>query len=256
MNELVKEISEEKFKAYAGLTIHPIAEYFSQQIAWFSNNRENILGVLLFDLIDHDFNCVLMGRDEIGQFRAFDVATDFNNPNAAVFWIYSSIEKLTIEDKILFTQGDKTNGDFVDFFQDVVPIEKQHPYYQLLKNSPFWSPAKKLIQEIMPHYRDIDGNFIEQFQSTGFDQRLWELYLFNYFKEEKLEVIREYDYPDFILKYGDDEIGVEAVTISRKTDLSKNINIMTSESYKIPQTPDEKILKNDMPLMEATEKVC
>jgi hypothetical protein len=36
---------------------------------------------------------------------------------------------------------------------------------------------------MMHWYEDPDGNFIEQFQTTGFDARLWELYLFAMFCE-------------------------------------------------------------------------
>jgi len=35
----------------------------------------------------------------------------------------------------------------------------------------------------MRWYEDVDGNFIEQFQTTGFDARIWELYLFAAFRE-------------------------------------------------------------------------
>jgi len=35
----------------------------------------------------------------------------------------------------------------------------------------------------MPFFEDADGNFVEQFQTTGFDPRLWELYLFATFTE-------------------------------------------------------------------------
>jgi hypothetical protein len=31
---------------------------------------------------------------------------------------------------------------------------------------------------MMRWYEDADGNFVEQFQTTGFNARLWELYLF------------------------------------------------------------------------------
>lgn len=52
----------------------------------------------------------------------------------------------------------------------------------------------------MSHFKDIDGNFIEQFQSTGFDARLWELYLNTYLIEEQLFFDRNYNAPDFIVK--------------------------------------------------------
>src|ERR1700761_1978043 len=60
-------------------------------------------------------------------------------------------------------------------------------------------PARQLISEIMPHYEDVDGNFVEQFQTTGFDARLWELYLHSYLVEEQLFLSREFDRPDFLV---------------------------------------------------------
>lgn len=250
LSEIVKQITEEKFNAYARLTILPIADFFCKQICWFANKNEDILGTIVFDFTDSSFNCILMGRDEIGKFRAFDIATDFNTPNSAFLWIQSNIEKLTLAGKTIFPQGDNEKNKKIDLFEDVKPFEQQHPYYQLLKNNKFWNAAKKLIQEIMPHYTDIDGNFIEQFQTTGFDQRLWELYLFNYFKEEKLEVIRNYNIPDFILRLGDKEIGVEAVTVSRKVDYyNTDSRFLSGKPISIPKFPDEKMLHNDMPLL-------
>lgn len=68
----------------------------------------------------------------------------------------------------------------------------------------------------MPHFFDVDGNFIQQFQTQGFDARLWELYLFCYFNEEGLEIIRNYFAPDFLLRLNKDFISVEATIVSRK----------------------------------------
>ena len=36
----------------------------------------------------------------------------------------------------------------------------------------------------MHYFQDVDGNFVQQFQSTGFDARLWELYLYALFTEQ------------------------------------------------------------------------
>ena len=65
MDEIVKQITEEKFNAYARLTILPIADFFCKQICWFANKNEDILGTIVFDFTDSSFNCILMGRDEI-----------------------------------------------------------------------------------------------------------------------------------------------------------------------------------------------
>lgn len=41
---------------------------------------------------------------------------------------------------------------------------------------------------MMRWHQDVDGNFIEQVQSNGFDARIWELYLFATLTEAGLEV--------------------------------------------------------------------
>ena len=76
---------------------------------------------------------------------------------------------------------------------------------------------------------DIDGNFIEQFQTTGFDSRIWELYLFSYFIEDYFEMDRRYDRPDFMLsKYGK-KVAIEAVTIGRKDNHPRYIHLNPEE---------------------------
>ena len=99
-----------------------------------------------------------------------------------------------------------------------MPIEKQHPYFVRLTSTPHLYSAKSVINAIMPYFVDVDGNFVEQFQSTGFDSRVWELYLNSYFKEEELYIHREHNTPDFIVeKYGV-KVAIEAVIVGRKND--------------------------------------
>lgn len=66
----------------------------------------------------------------------------------------------------------------------------------------------------MRWHEDIDGNFVEQFQTTGFDTRIWELYLFATLIEAGLNVERPSPSPDFLARgiYG--EFTLEATTIN------------------------------------------
>ena len=75
----------------------------------------------------------------------------------------------------------------------------------------------------MPHFMDVDGNFIEQFQTQGFDARLWELFLFCYFNEEGLTIDRSNAAPDFLLSYGDISVGVEATIVSNRGKYPSNV---------------------------------
>ncbi len=51
---------------------------------------------------------------------------------------------------------------------------------------------------MMRWYEDIDGNFVEQFQTTGFNARVWELYLFAALTEANLRLERPDPAPDFL----------------------------------------------------------
>jgi hypothetical protein len=66
---------------------------------------------------------------------------------------------------------------------------------------------------MMPHLQDTDVNFVEQFQSTGSDSRLLELYVFAFFHEERLIVTRQTPAPDFKMERFDLVAYVEAVTL-------------------------------------------
>jgi len=81
-----------------------------------------------------------------------------------------------------FYQGDEC-GSPINFFDLKRPREKLNPGFLKLVDQKGFSSAKEIIGELMHWYEDPDGNFIEQFQTTGFDARIWELYLFATFAE-------------------------------------------------------------------------
>jgi len=59
---------------------------------------------------------------------------------------------------------------------------------------------------------DRDPNFVEQLQTTGFDARLSELYLFTAFDAAGFDVGWEDEAPDFVLAGHGHEWAVEATT--------------------------------------------
>jgi hypothetical protein len=40
-----------------------------------------------------------------------------------------------------------------------------------------YAPTRAMMQQVMDRMGDRDGNFVQQFQTDGFDARTWELYL-------------------------------------------------------------------------------
>ena len=101
----------------------------------------------------------------------------------------------------------------VDLFKDPSSNKKKlHPQYIELRNSPGFKPARTILRSIQKTFVDPDGNFSEQFQTTGFDQRTFELFLNELFKSQNITVDRSYDRPDFLLSRGELTIALEAVT--------------------------------------------
>lgn len=101
----------------------------------------------------------------------------------------------------------------IDLFKDPSGNKKKlHPQYIELKNSPGFKPARTILRSIQKTFVDPDGNFSEQFQTTGFNQRTFELFLNELFKSQNITVDRSHDRPDFLLSRGKLTIALEAVT--------------------------------------------
>lgn len=106
----------------------------------------------------------------------------------------------------------------VDIYKQIVSDDKLSSKFKLLTESKLFDPAKNIIQIITSQMSDKDGNFIQQFQSDGFDSRLWEIYLYALFKEIGFTNTEKYDRPDFNLSKENLEIFVEASLSSEKGD--------------------------------------
>ena len=209
---------------------------FFSEVAWFSNKDESILATIIKDCQDEDYSVVLLGRDEIGRFRNFCDCPSFYSIDDAINCIEDKCKAL--DKKKIFPQFDCTNKP-MNLFQDVVSSEKLNSNYINLKEKKEWFCAKRVIEEITPHFFDVDGNFIQQFQTTGFDQRVWELFLFSYFSEEGLTIDKTHNAPDFILSIGDESVCIEATSLSRR---KKQL----SSEYKVPNIA---YLQNEMPIL-------
>jgi len=212
----IKRIDLKRFNALAAHSRSPAAAFVSEELDWFSNEDESLLAVLLLDTVDADYVGVILGRDEARRFRCIDAQASLPTPEAAIEWIERAIAWHGRDAEQVFPQGDP--GQSINFFTPVVPIESMHPSFAKLRQTEEFAPARRQIAEIMPHFVDVDGNFVEQFQTSGFDARLWELYLYSYLVEEQLLLNREHDRPDFLVtKYGK-SVAIEATIVGRRPD--------------------------------------
>ncbi|MET0465873.1 MAG: hypothetical protein ABW007_22110 [Chitinophagaceae bacterium] len=105
-----------------------------------------------------------------------------------------------------------------NIYKHIVSAEKLNKKFKLLSDNKLFDPAKKIIENIAVLMDDKDGNFIQQFQSDGFDARLWEVYLFILFKEIGFTQSGKYDRPDFHLSKENIDLFVEASLSAEKKD--------------------------------------
>jgi hypothetical protein len=112
-----KPLDQKRFNALAGRSRSPAAAYFSEELAWFANDEETVIGVLLRDTTDDDFAAVVLGRDEARAFRAFDQAASLASAEEAQSWLEGAIRWHTGRGKRVFPQGDAKNG--IDLFTPV-----------------------------------------------------------------------------------------------------------------------------------------
>lgn len=227
-------ISKKLFNIYLLFTREPFVQYFTKELEFYSNKNGNLLGLISLDLTDKDYYGCILSRDKSMQYRAEVIEASISTIEEARKWID---EKMS-NDSIV---SHDNKYDFFDLFSDLNNESKQHPSYKLLMSNIGFSPAKEVIKEISYHYKDIDGNFIDQFQSlNGLDSRVWELFLFCFFREQYFSFKRNNYAPDYIIEKFNKEIAVEAVTVSRKTDI-KDETISVEEI--------QRKLENEVPLL-------
>jgi hypothetical protein len=209
----LRPIRRERFEALVGFGRHPMAKVLTPELEWYRTKGEALLGVICVDIVDEDFYAALLGRDSDRRFRWVAGEGSIVNVEEARKILTRLARENLKTGQTAFPQGDEA-GKKQDIF-DPIPNKKLHPSFVIVKHSSGHASARELISEMMHHYVDVDGNFIEQFQTTGFDSRLWELYLFAYFNEETLLTERPKPAPDFVVSRGQHKAAIEAVTVSR-----------------------------------------
>jgi len=204
-------ISRPRFDALAGYTRLPAIVLIIQEAAWFATADERLLGLLTWDRFDRDYGWIVLGRDRCGRFRAIDQNVSYPTFAEAQDHLAAAIETHAALPDESYYQGDEV-GAPIDFFTPTVAEARFHPIFKVLIEQERFSPARELITAMMPFFEDADGNFVQQFQTTGFDPRLWELYLFatctelGYAHEEGVAV------PDLLLAGPRGRIAIEATT--------------------------------------------
>lgn len=214
----VRNIKQSRFNSLAAYARDPRIKSHSVELEWYESSDGKILGTLINDKIDDDYVGLILARDLNRKYRfILHVAFESSIGSVRKKLINKMIESHPNADE-LGIQLDET-AETMDFFMEIEKnSNKKDPDYSLVETNEYYSGAKGIIEPLMRWYEDIDGNFVEQFQTNGFKQRLWEIYLFSIFTENDCVFDTSHNAPDFLLKhikkYSNLEFCVEATTVN------------------------------------------
>lgn len=125
---------------------------------------------------------------------------------------------------------------------DVIKKKKINKDFDSISRFLSDEPTRLMMDDIFSRFNDIDGNFIEQFQTTGFDARVFELYLFAYFEANNYKIMRNYERPDFIIERDGQKVAIEATTVNKSSTISSKKFEKLDEKEKLDH------LKNEIPI--------
>lgn len=107
-------------------------------------------------------------------------------------------------------------------------------------------PGRMMANEIFATFDDADGNFIEQFQTTGFDSRIFELFLHGYFSRSGFCVDRSQSRPDFLIEGPMGRAAVEATTSNRERSFDME-QVMRDVDALTPEVQRE-VMRGELPI--------
>jgi len=234
----MKSLNPNRANILLMFTRTPRVKISTKELEYFQSDDEKQIGFVSVDNIDGTYHALLFDRNSLGRYQIVDMDLDHETIDEARSSLAEMMDNYVPDEKEL-----QKGGKAVDLFTVVAEKSQIHPNFIKLKDEGFFTAAKKVIEEVGYHHEDIDGNFNDQLQSiNGFDARIWELYLWCYFREEDFEFDTTHDAPDFMLKKCGEEIAVEAVHVKRTQGLDEEMAQMEF------QTVLEK-LRNEMPVM-------
>lgn len=70
---LTKPLSAARFDIYAMGARMSFSRVVSEELSYWSDANEKVLGMVFRDLVDNDFGWILFARDRVGRFRCVDV---------------------------------------------------------------------------------------------------------------------------------------------------------------------------------------
>jgi hypothetical protein len=248
---MIKEITKSRFDALCYVRNHNYLINW-EEVKWFEIGQLDKIAVINQNLIDIDYGFLILKRDSNAVFEMEIISESFYETIELAETELKKCIETTFLAKSKELQNESVKQKSFLLFKEVISRNKQHPYFISLNNESFHEPAKKIITEIAYSFKDIDGDFIQQFQGHGFNARLWELFLYSYFIESGFSLDRSLNRPDFCLeKYGQ-KVFVEAVSVNKNSEFDVQ-NVKTTKEI-VDLSKDYLPIKFGSPLRSKLEK--
>jgi hypothetical protein len=207
---MVTRMSRERFEALTTWCRSPGSRKLLNNCACFSSENERLIGATYYVRRANAFAYILLARDAHRRFQAFINRGPFVSARLAEAEIRKALTDLAkVPTPEVPMQPASPTG--IDLFA-TIPGAKLSPKFLNLRDSRNASAARDLLTEIGRWVVDLDRNLVRDFQTTGFDGRIWELFLFAALKELDFGFDHSDAVPDFRLTKGEVKLFVEAVT--------------------------------------------
>jgi hypothetical protein len=92
------------------------------------------------------------------------------------------------------------------------PKKLLHPSFEVVSSSRWSKSTRRMMNDAFARFVERDGNFIEQFQTTGFNTRTFELYVSELLHSEGFAPIGSEPQPDFTVAKNEVQISIECTT--------------------------------------------
>jgi len=218
---VIREVSKARFDAFVGYCRSPEVATVAHEVAWLGADDNSVFAAMIIDS-DREFSAMVFLPDLLGRFRWVNQTGYFDTAAGAGADLERLLQRVLAEAEVQRVQGDEV-GNPVDFFAPIAAEERLHTNFKRVRNEKGQSSARDLINVMMRWYDDRDGNFIEQFQTTGFDARVWELYLWATLVSLGYEVTQPDPSPDFIGRGLEGAFAIEATTVNPGFDRTGNV---------------------------------
>lgn len=228
-SRMMRPITRARFNVVAGYARHPNVARLAREIGWFEIDSPHLVGVVIVDT-DGEFSGVVFAADLDERYRWVDQTRFCETRADAESQLEQHLAAAARDYARIRVQGDESGA--MDFFTPIGVESRLHPTFSVLAGQAGYVAARRIVDLMMRWYRDQDGNFIEQFQTAGFDARIWELYLFATLIEAGYVIEQPNPAPDFRAIGLDGTFCVEATTINPSQDGSPTPRPTPEDSQK------------------------